>query len=491
MVDLAEKRRLSFGIEGLDSILGGGLPEGSSCVLRGGPGTGKTTIGAHFLAAGLKLNERSLIITLGEDQAKFLNNAKQLGIDLTKADVLDLSPTSEELGLSDSSSLFSPSEMERDKITKLIVDKMTLVRPRRIFLDSSSHLRLLCVDATHFRKQLLGLIRYLLAHQTTLLITSQASAEVPDNETQHLCDAVIDLTMDHEWRYIEIKKLRSSAFRPGNHSLRLGKNGCTIYPILRPQEHVIDFTTRVQPSGIATIDRMLFGGIESGTTTLITGPSGVGKSTLSLQFAQAAAERGERAVFISFEETRKVLASRAASLGFNIDLNAPNDHFEIKSIEPLLVSADEIAHMVRREVEERGCSFFVIDSVAGFRLAVKSHNFVIDLRSLLKYLTNMGATVIIINEIANLTGDFSATEVGVSFLADNIIFLRYLEIRGEMRKAIGVLKKRLSDYERYLREFSITSKGVAVGEPLVGLRGILSGIPDWTSETALLPGPKH
>ena len=482
--------RASSGIQGLDSILGGGLPEGSSCLVRGGPGTGKTTIGAHFLAAGTLLGERTLNITLGEDRKSVVRNAAQVGIDLSQVSFLDLSPSSGHFEKSESPTLFSPAELERDQITKMIIEKMGSVRPKRVLLDSSSHLRLLSIDAMQFRKQLLGLVRYLLAHDTTLMITSEASPEVPDHETRHLCDGVVSLSMEEEWRYVEVTKLRSSGFRAGKHSLRLGQNGCAIYPVLRPQEHRVKFTAQVQPSEVEGVDQMLCGGIERGTTTLITGPSGAGKTTLSLQFAQAAARRGERAVVFTFEESSEAIAYRASSLGFSLDATKPSNVFEIRSIEPLLVSADEISHMVRHEVEQKRCSFFVLDSVAGFRLSVKSRNLVVDLRSMLKYLTNMGVTVIVINEVEMLTGDFRATELGISFLADNLIFLRYLEIRGEMRKAIGVLKKRLSDFERYLREFAVTKEGIRIGPPLVGIRGILSGKPECVDEEEQRPGAR-
>lgn len=486
---MADRRqhRARTGIAGLDDVLHGGIPAGSSCLLRGGPGAGKTTIGAHFVAEGRRTHERSLVITLGENRASLTKNAEAVGIDLHGVDFLDFSPSSGHFAQSDSSTLFSPNEPERDQVTKMVVQAMATVRPARVFLDSSSHLRMLAIDAVQYRKQLLSLVRYLLDFDSTLLLTSESSPEVPDHDARHLCDGVVNLYLEQAWRYLEVTKLRGSSFRTGRHTLRLGGTGCQVFPALRPQEHTVQFVPQLQASEIAQLDTMLCGGVERGTTTIITGPSGVGKTTLSLQFAQAAARRGDRAVIFSFEESCAAIAHRASSLGFALDVRRPTEKFEVKSIEPLLVTADEVAHMLREEVEVRGCKFLVLDSVTGYRLSIRSANFVVDLRSALKYLTNMGVTVLVINEVEALTGDFRVTDTGISFLADNLIFLRYLEMDGELRKAIGVLKKRLSDFERTLREFFIAKGGLRVGTPLTGLRRILSGTPEWTQQTSKLP----
>ncbi|HZD60103.1 MAG TPA: ATPase domain-containing protein, partial [Anaerolineae bacterium] len=262
--------------------------------------------------------------------------------------------------------------------------------------------------------------------------------------------------------------------------------GMEVFPRLVPAAYGREFKAETIPSGVPEFDELLNGGVERGTVTLITGPSGVGKTTIGMLFMKEAAGRGERSVIYTFEEDVDTLVQRAESINIPVGSMMERGTLAVEQVEPLRYSPDEFAAMVRREVEEKNSRIVMIDSTAGYKLTVRGEDLVANLHALTKYLKNMGVTVILINEIEYVTGDFRVTEIGISYLADNVIFLRYLEMFGEMRKAIGVLKKRVSNFEKTLREVDITRYGVKIGKPLSGLRGILLGTPEWVT-----PPPKE
>jgi circadian clock protein KaiC len=308
-----------------------------------------------------------------------------------------------------------------------------------------------------------------------------------------MTDGVIHLTNAEEGRTLEVTKFRGSDFRGGRHAMRLTGRGMTVYPQLLPSGHRQEFAPETLPSGVPRLDELLHGGLERGTVTIISGPSGAGKTTLGVQFMKEAAGRGERSVVYTFEESAETLMRRCGAINMPVQYMLDRGTLAIVPVEPLRFAADEFAQLVREEVERRQARIVMIDSVSGYRLAVRGgrgENLVNHLHALCKYLANMGVSVLLVNEVEYLTGDFRITDVGISYLADNVVFLRYVEINGELRKAIGVLKKRLSDFERTLRLVEITRYGIQVGEPLSGLRGILRGSPEWAQPPAAagLPG---
>jgi circadian clock protein KaiC len=250
-----------------------------------------------------------------------------------------------------------------------------------------------------------------------------------------------------------------------------------VFPRLIPDEHRKPYAPEIISSGVPELDAMLHGGIERGTATIITGPCGVGKTTLGLLFMKEAATRGERSVFYTFEESRENIIHRSEAIKIPLASMIKQGALSLVKIEPLQYTSSELDSIIRREVEEKNVRVICLDSVSGYRLALKGEDLITRMHALSRYLMNMGITVILINEVEGITGDFRATEVGISYIADNIIFMRYLEMAGELRKSIGILKKRLSDHEKLLRELEITSQGVKIGKPLVSLRGILSGMP--------------
>lgn len=474
------QERLPTGISGLDKIMYGGLIPGRAYLVRGGPGSGKTTLGLHFLAAGIANNEKTLYITLGEPAEQILKNAAQLGFNSSAIALLDLSPNSQFFTEIQTYDIFSPAEVEREPTTQKIIDAVNNIQPQRVVLDAITQFRYLATDAFQFRKQVLSFMRFLLEQGITVIFTSEGSEAAPDDDLQFISDGVIHLTQVVDERTISVTKFRGSDFRSGLHSMRLTDKGMEVYPRLQPEAHKRDFAGQTIPSGIPDLDELLHGGIERGSVTLFTGPTGVGKTTIGIQFMKEAAGRGERSVVYCFEEAQDILLHRCEAVNIPVRTMLERSTLSVVTVEPLSFSPDEFANLVRQEVEQNKARIVMIDSISGYRLSVRGQDLVGHLHALCKYLQNMGVTVILINEVETITGDFKATEVGISYMADNIIFLRYLELQGEMRKAIGVLKKRMSNFEKTLREIEITRYGIKVGKPLIGLRGILSGTPEWT-----------
>ncbi|MCX8085913.1 MAG: AAA family ATPase [Rhodocyclaceae bacterium] len=471
-------RRLSTGIPGLDRILGGGLPALGSYLVRGGPGAGKSTLGLHFLSAGVAAGERCLYITLEESEARIRAQAQERRIALEGVAFLDISPSSDFFAEAQSYDIFTPAEVEREPITQRIVTEVEAYRPQRVFLDPLTQFRYLASDNFEFRRQMISFLRFLVERDATVLFTSEKSESLSDDDLQFMSDGVLELAHEPLGRAIEVRKLRGADFQPGRHALRLDGSGMTVFPRLLPiaTKQAADFAQI--SSGIAGLDALLGGGLERGTVTMISGPSGVGKTSLAMQFMKEAAARGECSLVYSFEEDPALILRRCDAIGIPARAMIAAGHLRLSKIEPLQYAADEFDNRVRAEAETYGARVVMIDSVAGYELCLRGEDLRSRLHGLAKYLQNLGIAVFIINEVEAITGAFRATEARLSYLADNLVFLRYLEIDGRLQKAIGVLKKRLSDFERCLRAFDIDTRGIRVGEPLSGLRGLLMGVPE-------------
>jgi circadian clock protein KaiC len=479
----ASPNRCRMGVAGLDEVLHGGLVPQRAYLVRGGPGTGKTTLGLHFLLTGAADGESTLLITLESNEAQLREDAAAQGLDLADVTVLDLSPTREFFAENQSYDIFSPADVERDPTTQQIVQTVQERRPTRVFVDAITTLRYLSPDAFQFRKQALSFLRFLVEHGATVLMSSEPTASVPDDDLRFMSDGILELDVspDHGTirRTLSVAKLRGSDFEGGCHSVRLTAQGMRVFPRLVPAAHESDFALERVASGVPELDDMLGGGLERGTISIFSGPSGVGKTTLGMQFMKEAASRGERCVVYAFEEQRETLLHRCDAIGMPIREMIDEGHLSVFQVEPLRFSPAEFALQVRKEVEERGARIVMIDGISGYRLTLAGDDLVAQLHALGRYLKNMGVTVFFLNEVEGITGDFRATEAGVSYLCDNLVFLRYVEIDGELRKAIGVLKKRMGDFGKSLRELKITKDGLEVGAQLAGLRGLLTGTPEW------------
>lgn len=481
-MDKEADMKLSTGIRGLDEVLYGGLIKGAAYLLRGGPGTGKTTIGLQFLKAGVDKGEKVLYITLEETESNLRRNAHINAMDLSGIEFLDLSPGKDYFAKIESYDIFSPAEVERAPVTNQIVEKIRTLDPDRVFVDPVTQLCYLSTDVFQFRKQVLSFLRYLTDQKITVLFTSEMSSTIPDHDLQFMADGIIELEFKDLNRFLTVLKYRGSDFIGKRHSMILNKNGASIFPRLIPANYGIQFPNELISSGLPVFDKMLGGGIERGTISYISGPSGVGKTSLGMHFMKEAAARNELSVLFSLEEDSHILVHRCEKIGISVKDMINSGRLKIKKIEPLQFSPDEFSLMVREEVEVNGAKVVMIDSVSGYKLCMRGEDLQAHLHALAKYLQNMGVAVLLSVETSQLTGDFKVTDFNISYLADNIIFLRYIELDGKLRKAIGILKKRMSNFEKQLHDFRITDRGIIVGETLDALRNIITGTPEYIEE---------
>lgn len=480
--------RLSSGVLWLDEILNGGFIPRQSYLVRGGPGSGKTTLGLHFLREGVRQGERTLFISLGESATQVRLNASTLGFDMDEIPILDLSPSPEFFAEVKSYEIFSPAEVEREPLTRRIIEAIEAHKPQRIFVDPVSQLRYLSQDSFQFRRQILSFLHFLQDHGATVLFTSEDSESDPDDYIQIIGDGVILLENQLTIRTLTVTKYRGSTFASGRHSMRLTGRGMEVFPRLVPEQYEKPFPLETLPFGIPELDQMLSGGLERGTVTILTGPSGVGKTSLGVQFMREAASRGERSVVYSFEEEVGIMMRRCEGLNIPAHKMVEEGRLLIKKVEPLRYSADEFARMVREEVEEKGTRVIMLDSIAGYRLSIRGdyQDLVSRLHAQTKYLQNMGVVVLLINEVEAIAGDFRVTDSKISYLADNVIFVRYMEHHRpegvQLAKALGILKKRMTLFDTSIRELTFSRQGIHVGKGLTGVTSILSSFPVWRDE---------
>jgi len=472
--------RLSTGIDGLNDVLQGGLIPERSYMLRGRAGSGKTMLGLHVLQEGIEQNETALFVNLEEDIDDLKANATALGFDTDAIEFLDLSPTADVFVEDQSYEVFEASEVEHDPLTGEIVDAITEIDPDRVVVDPLTQLRYLTSDNYQFRKQVVGFMKFLKQRGATVVFTVQDTEDLPTDDIEFITDGTILLGKTTYGRTITVPKFRGSAVQSGEHAYRITDSGIEVYPELEPSQHDGDYSIEHISAGVPEIDELLNGGISRGTVTILSGPTGVGKTTLGTQFMKEAAGRGERSVIYLFEENMKTFVNRSKAVNIPVDDMIERGTLQVREVDALERSPQEFGRMVRTEVANNDTEIVMIDGIAGYRLTLRGEDDTMleRMHALGRYLNNVGVTTILVDETENITGEFNATQENISYLADNIVFLRHLEFQGELRKAIGVLKKRTSDFERTLREFEITGHGIAVGEPLTGMRGILSGTPE-------------
>ncbi len=475
--------RISSGIEGLDVVLQGGLFRGASYLVVGDVGTGKTILSLQWLLDGLRRGERVLYITMAESEKQLHHNVKGLGWDLEGILIKDFSPEASELNHIGDYEILFPSEVEEEPFWQRVYQAVNEVRPSRLVLDSVTVFHDLSANEYSFRRRLIAFIKYLLDRGCTTLFLADAREVKSLVSISMAVDGIfrlhLKLSSGHfvASRLLEVLKFRGSDFISGYHPFRITSGGIVLYP------HLIERPTRkfahegLYSSGIKELDDLLGGGIEAGTVTLITGPSGLGKSSLALQFLTQMASSGVKGAYFSFEEYQETTLRRCTQLGIPLKRYLEEKKLKFVRINPLELYPDEFLALVRKEVAD-GTRAVVLDSMRGYMLAMEDYG---HLRShfynLVAFLTSHGVTTFVVNEIENLIGTLKISEIGISNLADNVILLRYAEYQGQIIKVINCLKKRLGHCQSELRRFDLSSEGLKVGEKLERLKGVLSGIP--------------
>jgi circadian clock protein KaiC len=478
-----EPSRIPTGVSGLDDILLGGLPAGRTYLVEGQAGAGKTTLGMQFVIEGIRAGQRCLYVTLSESKAELEAAAQSHGWSLDGATIAEFVPEEASLAEEERYTLFHHGEVELASTIKSLLAEIERVAPERLVIDSLSEFRLLAQDPVRYRRQLLALKQFFSGRKTTVLLLDDHTPEGDDQQVLSIVHGVIRLTRVQRSyrvvrRHLEIVKIRSSSFREGYHDYTLDGRGLVVYPRLAASEHGEAFPDDLLSSNLQALDAMFAGGIERGSSTLILGPAGVGKSSIAMQYALATATRGERAVVYSFDETLRTARMRAISLGMLIDPEVEKQHLRIEQMDAGEISTGEFAWKIRQEVENRDARVVVIDSLNGFLRSMSGEvDLALHLHELLSFLNLKGVVTFMILTQQGLMGE-RPDPIDVSYLADTLLIMRYFEVAASVRRAISVLKKRSGAHEGTIRELRFSSEGIQIGEPLAGFKGILSGLPD-------------
>lgn len=484
----------TFGISGLDDVLCGGLARSRVFLLEGKPGTGKTTIATQFLMAGAAAGERCLYITLSETEDELRASAASHGWSFDGVDIFELVPPESLLDEEQQQSLLYSSDLELGETTRRIFEAFERIKPQRVVLDSLSEIRLLAQSSLRYRRQTLALKHYFAKQSATVLMLDDLTAEVGDATMHSIAHGVIQLSetapdYGSQRRRLRIVKYRGKRFRGGYHDFEIETGGVRVFPRLVSAEHKTDFTRDLLSSKSAELNALLGGGIERGSSVLILGPAGTGKSLLTLTFIQKAVARGERAAMFVFDEERQLLIERAKGLGIDIQAMVDADSLVLEQVDAAELTPGEFSERVRRCVEVYKARTVVIDSLNGYQAAMPGEQaLVLHMHELLQYLNRQGATTFLTVAQHGLVGDMKAP-VDVTYLADTVILLRYFEALGRVRRAISVVKKRTGPHEDTIREYRIDNRGITLGEPLTSFQGILRGVPVLVGEDALLLEP--
>ncbi|HJR40853.1 MAG TPA: ATPase domain-containing protein [Gemmatimonadaceae bacterium] len=476
----------STGIPGLDSIIGGGFPRDHLYLIDGDPGTGKTTLALQFLLAGRDAGERGLYVTLSETTDELRSTAASHDWTLDDVDIFELSPAKEDTD--EVYTLFHPAEIELQQTVETVLDAVARHRPVRLVFDSLSEMRLLARDPLRFRRQILALKQFFVGRQCTVLLLDDRSgpAAERDHQPHSIAHGVIileQIALDYgaERRRLQVGKLRGVAFHGGYHDFRIKKGGLSVYPrLLHTSIPVVEREATSLSSGSPELDSLLGGGLTKGTSMLIAGAAGTGKSTLCLQYAREVTRSGKRALYYLFDERVHTVRIRIEGLGLDMGRVIEEGRLRLRQVEPTEMSPGELALEVMTAVREDDVTLVMFDSVNGFLQAMPSERLLsMQIHELLSALANAGATTIM---TLVQRGGFGAPideAAEVSYLADTVLLLRYFEHAGTVRQAISVVKKRSGMHERTIRECLVEAGGFHVGEPLRDFRGVLTGLPEY------------
>lgn len=485
-IDLADT-----GIAGLDDVTGGGLARGRVFLLEGSPGTGKTTFALQFLMAGAARGEKVLYITLSETEDELRASARSHGWSLDGIDLYELVPPENILDDDQQQSLLYSADLELGETTKRIFEAFETVRPDRLVLDSLSEIRLLAQSSLRYRRQILALKHYFAGQGTTVLMLDDLTSDLNDKTVHSVAHGVISLEelvreYGPERRRMRVVKYRGKHFRGGFHDYTIETGGLQVYPRLISAEHRADFSRDALKSGSAQLDALLGGGIERGSSTLILGPAGTGKSLLALTFLTASVARGECAAMFVFDEEIGLLFNRAKGLGIDMQAMVDSGLLIVEQVDAAELSPGELSTRIRTCVAENKIRAVLIDSLNGYQASMPEENsLVLHMHEMLQYLNRQGIASFLTIAQHGLVGDMKAP-VDVTYLADTVILLRYFEAMGRVRRAVSVVKKRTGMHEDTIREFRIDRRGITLGEPLAEFQGVLRGVPTMVGDKSRL-----
>jgi circadian clock protein KaiC len=481
---LSDERCLS-GLEGLDDILCGGLPRGGVYLVQGDPGSGKTTLALEFLLEGLRQGEKVFYITLSETKRELLKVARSHGWSLDKIPLLDLSAVENLVRPEAQTTVFYPSEVELKKLSQLLLDELGKTQPARVAFDSLSEFRLTAETPLRYRRQLLNLKQQFALYKSTVLLIDDkmiTRGAVVDPHVLSLTHGVIEMEQfspDYgvSRRRLRVLKLRGVKFREGYHDYIIQTGGLRVFPRLIAAEHHVDFRREPVSSGVREFDQLLGGGLDRGTTTLILGTVGTGKSTVALQYASQMAGKGERCIVFAFDETREIILARAKALGLDFERHIQSGVIALQQVDPAELSPGEFANRIRQAMAA-GCRLVVIDSLNGYLHAMPGEKYLNNqLHELTSYLNQQGVvTILIVAQHGLVTSAEAPTDL--SYLSDTVILLRFFEAAGAVKQSVAVIKKRSGYHEKTIREFKLErGSGIRVGQPLKEFQGVLTGVP--------------
>ncbi|WP_425395225.1 ATPase domain-containing protein [Aeoliella sp.] len=488
---------ISTGNLTLDAILCGGLTRNRIYLIDGPPGAGKTTLGIGFLLQGIKEGEPGLYVTLSETRSELAGIADSHGWSIDGLNIYELVDATESLDNESNYTMFQPSEVELGETTRGMIEAVQRLNPQRVVIDSLSELRLLAQNPLRYRRQILALKQFFVARDCTAIFLDDKTSADDDLQLQSIAHGVVTLDrvpleFGDERRRLRVVKYRGRRFIGGWHDFVIERGGVKVFPRIASEVE----TPMVEPrerlaSGNRSIDELLGDGIEPGTSTLLLGPAGVGKSSCATLFAATACKRGERAAIFAFDETKQTLLARSQGLGMDLGAYEASGLLDIVQVNPGDVTPGQFADMVRNAVRsderQQAASVVVVDSLNGYLSAMPEERFLqIQMHELLNYLSSRGVATFLVVAQQGMLGTSMHSPVDASYLADTVVLFRYFEAAGQIRQAISVVKKRDGRHERTIREFKMTDGQIIVGEPLVDFHGILAGSPQFTGDIGKL-----
>lgn len=493
----SKSSRVSTGVPGLDEIMLGGWPAHHLYLVEGDPGAGKTTLALQFLMEGVKESERVLYVTLSESRQELEGVAASHNRPLDNVEIYEFLPSEESLRPDNEYSALHPSEVEFQDTMQGILLQIESVRPSRVVIDSLSEIRLLARESLRYRRQVLALKHFFHKRQCTVLMLDDRTSEAHDLQLHSIAHGVLmleRLERDYgcERRRLRISKLRGSVFSEGFHDYSIETGGLRVFPRLVAKDHRPPQTVGRASSGLPALDALWGDGIPWGSSTLITGPAGSGKSSIAVRYAYAAAERGENSALFHFDETLAPLIERSTNLGMDVRPHIESKNMEVRQLDPAELSPGEFAADIVKAVEERHVRIVIIDSLNGLLNSMtEERQMILQMHELCAYLNQQGVATFLVLAQPGILGPHMMPPIDLSYLADNVLLLRYFEAFGAVRKALSVVKKRSGAHEGTIRELRLRAGGIDIGETLSDFHGVLTGVPTYHGSVSKLEGAQR